>query len=104
MDYVVKTFHGSEADFEKFRQRFDASINLIEDYFNDPYEQIVRSKSYTDQQIAAALILFAYRILRVKRPAKNSADTFDILSQCAKESVENSIKQSGKDPCLKQLS
>ena len=38
----------------------------MEEYLSDPYDQIVRSKSFTDQQIAATFILLGYRMLRMK--------------------------------------
>ena len=99
-----KTLHGSEADFEKLRHILDATTTIMEEYLSDPYDQIVRSKSFTDQQIAATFILLGYRMLRMKRSTEQTCGEFDLLAYCAKERVEDRIKQSGEDPYLKHLS
>ena len=99
-----KTLHGSEADFDKLGRILDATTTIMEEYLSDPYDEIVRSKSFTDQQIAATFILLGYRMLRMKRSTENTCEVFDLLAYCAKERVEDHIRQSGEDPYLKQVS
>ncbi len=99
-----KTLHGSEADFEKLRRIIDATTTIMDEYLSDPYDQIVRSKSFSDQEIAATFILLGYRMLRMKRSTENTCEVFDLLTYCAKERVEDHIRQSGEDSYLKHLS
>ncbi len=99
-----KTFRGSEADFEKLNRILDATTTIMADYLSDPYDEIVRSKSFSDQQIAATFILLGYRMLRMKRSSEKTCEAFDILAYCAKDRVESNIKRSGQDPYLKSLS
>ncbi len=104
MDYVVKMFEGSDADLERVNHILDASTAIIEDYFFAPFDELVKSNSYTDQQAAVAFVQLAYYILRRNRPEKECSDLFDFLSHSAKRRVEGDMKRSGIDLYSKNLS
>lgn len=103
MDYVVKTYTGSEDQTRRLRHLLDASLDIVEEYFTAPYNELVQSKSYSTQQIAAAYMTMAHYALRSTSDKQTASDLFDLIAFCAKERNEENIEKSGKDPFRKKL-
>lgn len=93
-------FEMSEEGLKKLHRALDAGSVIIDEYFSRPYEDLVRTKSYSDQQIACALIMFAYFILRFNRPLEQSSDVFDCLAHFGKARIEEDINARDKEPNL----
>lgn len=103
MTYTVKTFNGDEEQIRKFEHLIETAVNIVDEYFLDSYQDIVRSKSYSTQQIAAAYIYLGYYALRQTGPVERTSDLFDLIAHCAKEQTEALIGKTGKDPFIKRM-
>lgn len=104
MPYTVKTYKGDDQQVEKIKHLLDVCSSIVEDYFVEPYDEIVRSKSYSAHQIAAAYIYMGYYALRGFDNPKNSSDLFDLIAFCSKERIEDLITKTGSDPFKKRMS
>lgn len=102
-DYKIKIYAGNDAQIERLRHVLDVSLDIIENYFTEPYDRLVQSRSYSTQQIAAAYISMGYYALRTIGHEQATSDLFDLLASCVKERTEENIQKAGKDPFNRRL-
>lgn len=79
---------------DKLRSHHNISGEILEQFIR-PYEDMARSKLYSDQQMAFAFMSFAYYMLRRHRSADVSSGLFRLFGRFITEHSETEIKKSG---------
>ena len=89
LNIKVKTrdVHVDEADLAKVREIQDAALRIAQEHLIGPFREI-ESKKYEGQDIACALIMMAYYMIRQSKPAGEAMSAFDILTHFAIEKHE----------------
>lgn len=87
-----RTYAYKKKDAEAVARIQDAGVDLTANYLSEPLERVLKSKLYNDQEIASALIMFAYHLLRQQRSARQAEDAFNVQAHFAKLRIERGIQ------------
>lgn len=82
---------------EKIIETQKTALEITKKHLADPIREIENQK-YETPEVACALIMLAYHILRQSKSEKVAGDTFDVLAHFAKERLEK-----GRKNILKKL-